>query len=455
MSISPEHASRHLYHFTLLENLEGVLRHGFLSFNEQRRMQIGHKSIASDSIQERRARMIVPCGPGGVVHDYVPLYFSGLSPMLLQLLNAKNVDQEHLVHFAFPISLLERPDVVFTDASANRVEQPNFFGDPAELARLNWPAIDSRKWSNADERTKQMRMAEALVHKKLLHSEAAYVIVWNESVKKRVESVFLKAGVAMLHIDYTGYKGHHPYFKNFRNELPEDMKGRTLAHGPTGIRAFYDHIVGEVLNGRVATPSASSARFETLAALLETLRSDGLAVLPETAELVGLESANEVHERDVGEHTLQVVSNLRISPIFAALSAEDQILTELAAYVHDIGKGPKSRWDRCGGRQQVDNNHPIRSAEMMKRILLEEVKALSDREVRVLIKLVCYHDLVGDICGRGRKRQQLIDIADDSRDVDMLVAIGHADALSVRETWGELIGAQVNDLRTWAMSEIS
>jgi len=453
MPIPPEHAWRHLYHFTLLENLEGVLRHGFVSCNEQIRMGISHKSIASDSIQERRAKMTVPCGPGGVVHDYVPLYFSMLSPMLLQLLNAKNVDQEYLLHFAFPISLTERPDVVFTDASANRIEQPNFFEDPADLARLNWTAIDLKKWGSTDERTKQMRMAEALVHQKLLHSDAAYVLVWNVSVKERVEAIFHKVGVPLPNIVFNGHMGHHPWFTNFRTELPEDMKQRTIAHGPAVIRACYDRIIGEILSGRKAAPP--SPRFESLAALLEALRTTGLAVLPETAELVGLASANEVHERDVGEHTLQVVSNLCASPEYAALSPEDQILTELAAYVHDIGKGPKSRWDRCGGRQQVDNNHPIRSAEMLKRILLEEVAALSEREIRVLTKLVCYHDLVGDICGRGRKRQQLIDIADDSRDVDMLVAIGHADALSVREAWGQLISSQVSELRTWAMSEIS
>ncbi|MGQ7112742.1 DarT ssDNA thymidine ADP-ribosyltransferase family protein, partial [Escherichia sp. TWPC-MK] len=35
--------------------------------------------------QHRRSEMRVTCGPGGVVHDYVPFYFTKRSPMLLKV----------------------------------------------------------------------------------------------------------------------------------------------------------------------------------------------------------------------------------------------------------------------------------------------------------------------------------------------------------------------------------
>ena len=78
MTIPPEHAKRHAYHSTLLDNLPGILEHGFLSCNEQGRLGLTHESIALETIQARRAKMRVTCGPGGVVHDHVPLYFAKL-----------------------------------------------------------------------------------------------------------------------------------------------------------------------------------------------------------------------------------------------------------------------------------------------------------------------------------------------------------------------------------------
>src|SRR5262245_47303505 len=114
MPIPKEHQHRFIYHFTHLKNLPSIVRNGLLSPNEQRRLGIGHKSIALQGIQGRRATMDVTCGPNGVVHDYVPFYFCTRSSMLLSVINAKNVDQIFLVYLAIPITVLDRDDAVFT-----------------------------------------------------------------------------------------------------------------------------------------------------------------------------------------------------------------------------------------------------------------------------------------------------------------------------------------------------
>src|SRR5688500_2199336 len=110
MPVPPEYAARRVYHFTDLNNLKNVLSNGLLSCNEQRARVLSHKSIAESSIQERRSKMAVTCGPGGVVHDYVPLYFGKTSPMLLKQINAKNVDQYLIVYFVLPITIVDRPE---------------------------------------------------------------------------------------------------------------------------------------------------------------------------------------------------------------------------------------------------------------------------------------------------------------------------------------------------------
>ena len=57
--------------------------------------------------------------------------------MLLAVINAKNVDQHDLIHLAVPVALLDRHDVVFTNAAANADYPPEFFTDPTALDCLD------------------------------------------------------------------------------------------------------------------------------------------------------------------------------------------------------------------------------------------------------------------------------------------------------------------------------
>ena len=134
-------------------------------------------------------------------------------------------------------------------------------------------------------------------------------------------------------------------------------------------------------------------------------------------------------------HTREVVAKLRALPEFQAFDERAQGLVEIAAYVHDIGKGPRSRWSGNGGLQKVDPNHPVSAMPMMAEILTEEVACVRTASARTLMKLVCYHDLVGDVLGRGRDERQLVDVADDKDELDMLFALGKADVTALSDQW--------------------
>src|SRR5579885_2830987 len=92
-----------IYHITHLDNLPKVIAANCLCCCAiQDRRGMTHKSIAHNSIQDKRARTLVPCGPGGTLHDYVPFYFAPRSPMLYTI-HRGNVPgyedgQEPLVH---------------------------------------------------------------------------------------------------------------------------------------------------------------------------------------------------------------------------------------------------------------------------------------------------------------------------------------------------------------------
>jgi hypothetical protein len=445
MPIPPEHSYRLAYHFTLLDNLPGIISGGLLAPNEQRRQNVAHRSIAEESIQARRSRMPVTCGPGGVVHDYVPFYFTSLSPMLQAVINAKNVDQHDLIHLAVPVTLLDRPEVVFTNAAANASQPPAFYTDPLHLKNLRWDLIDPQRWKWTSEE-KHLRMAEMLVHSAISLTDVSHIIVWNEGMKKKVEDIFAAANVVPLPIEFSGHRRTNHYFTTFWNP----KSNVSIVTGPKEIYRTYKSAVEYI----ASEGFSANGQFPNLRKMLKALRLD-LAALPETAELVGLESENDMHREDVGNHTLSVVRNLRASPEFLALSENDQMLIEIAAYFHDIGKGPKERWADKGGKQQVDPNHPVGGLIMLVRILTQEVALMKQRSARVICKLVCYHDLVGDIFGKGRDPKQLEDIVETEAELDMLIALGLADMRSVNPRWADGRGDEIAELRARVLTKLN
>lgn len=420
-----------MYHFCHIQNLRSVLEHGLLSCNEQTNRGINHLSIAATKIQKRRSTMEVTCGPGGVVHDYVPFYLCKRSSMLMAVVQAKNVDQQMLVYFAVPIDVLARDDVVFTSASANTVDPPDFYFDPDRLVDLDWTSIDCLKWNMPTEDRKQARMAEVLVHKQVDLDLVDHIIVWNESFGQIVAKAYKDADRQLPPVRH-GYD----YRKHYYNRYPE-APDESLVTGPFFAKRAFDKGV-EVLQGAIG--NAPAPAHSCLSELRAALRGD-LAATPLTAELVGLESDNPMHPEDAGKHTQQVVANLLSSKEFEALGRTDRLLTEIAAYFHDVGKGPKSRWAQNKGKQKVDPDHPIRAVPMVAEFLKEQVATMKPRSARVILMLVCYHDLVGDIIGTGRDfearrdENQLYAVIIDQRDVDMLIAIGKADVTAVNPSW--------------------
>lgn len=424
MPIPTAHTRRNVYHFSHIANLKGLLQHGFLANNHPQFPRHGHRSIASAAIQQRRAAMAVPCGPGGCVHDYVPLYFGTRSPMLLGVIQAKNIDQFDILYFEFSIALADRSDTVFTGASANTAAAPDFYSDPADLANLDWAAIDSLKWGNVDDGFRHRRMAELLVKDQLPISAAGRCVVWNEDAKKRVEKIVCGAPFPPITFE-------HPDRRHWYTDFANGKKS-SLVSGPREIAQVYAAARDDV--GERAGNHGETARFRSLKKLLEGLRGD-FACLPHTAELVELKSANGIHRRTVDSHTLEVVERLLVSPEYQALNDKPKMLVELAAYLHDIGKGPRSRWDSNGGLQKVDPNHPVGAMPMMVEILTEYVAKVSATSAATLMKLVCYHDLVGDVLGKGRDEEQIVAVADDEEELGMLFALGKADATALVEHW--------------------
>ncbi|MNC42828.1 hypothetical protein D3C75_916570 [compost metagenome] len=72
---------------------------------------------------------------------------------------------------------------------------------------------------------------------------------------------------------------------------------------------------------------------------------------------------------------------------------------------------------------------------MLLRILSSEIEELTEDEVAKIFICVTYDDLIGEIVGKGRDKEQLFKFADSADIVNLLFAIGKADMKDVYEPW--------------------
>ena len=138
-----------LFHITHLDNLPNILRDGCLYCHRQmHRTGLHPVDIAYPGIQDRRATTQVPCGPGGVLHDYVPFYFAPRSPMLFAIhknqVAGYSGGQTPIVHLVSSVARIQTTgcQFVFTDGHAT-MSFSRFFTEIADLDQIDWTTMQS------------------------------------------------------------------------------------------------------------------------------------------------------------------------------------------------------------------------------------------------------------------------------------------------------------------------
>jgi hypothetical protein len=429
MSIPLQYAGKYFFHFTHIQNLDSILKHGILSTNKKKELGIEHLDVASESIQERRSSMDVTCAPKGKVHDYVPFYFCSRNPMFLSLVNSKNIDQQMMVFLAIKIEKLSADNVVFTDASANTISPPNFYNNPTDLNKLDWTAIESKKWSPETDDERHKRMAEVLFFEKVSVDSIDSIVVWNDNIKKAVIKIFEDNKVAPPDISFEPLKSkYYFYFTKFMI----GQGNNSLITGPYFLKKSYKNAVKTIMEKRIEMNSNSQFLFENIEDAVTKI-DENFSLIIEMDGIFELETKNEFHPENVSDHTLKVIEELEKLEFYKNCNQEDKNIMKLSAYLHDIGKGPKSRWKN--GIQPAYPDHPADAPEMLERILVEDFKEISDYEIKKICILVTYHDLIGEIIGKGRDLKQLIDIIEDEDVFDMLATLNLADVSAINSSW--------------------
>ena len=185
------------------------------------------------------------------------------------------------------------------------------------------------------------------------------------------------------------------------------------------------------------------ATFENIEHALKLLE-ENFCALPELEGIYELQTANKMHQKNVGEHTLSVVNNLPNSCFYERLGKAQKDIVKFAAYLHDIGKGPKEKWEE--GIQMIYPDHPADAIPMLKRILTEEFLNIAEEEICLICLLVIYHDLMGEIIGKGRSIEELHSLGLDEQKLYMLAALSEADSCAIGSLWAFGISKKLEDL---------
>lgn len=205
-----------LFHMTAASNLPSILRSGqLLATNYLARRGIQPASIAYANIQATRAALQVPCGPGRVIHDYVPFHFAPRSPMLYAI-HGGNIQgyqggQSGIVYFEGHAQALAGFNLPFVFYDMHPVVAlAQAFDNLADLGNVAWdlltehPHLDGfcRYWQNdvrsaRHVRRRELRQAEFLVHHCVPLTCLHRIGVYDARMQSQVSELAQLHGVAL------------------------------------------------------------------------------------------------------------------------------------------------------------------------------------------------------------------------------------------------------------------
>lgn len=187
-----------IYHITHIKNLPLIINSGgLIAFNRLRQQQADYTNIAYEQIQDRRAMKQVPCGAGGVLHDYVPFYFAPRSPMLYTV-HRGNVPsyqdgQTQIIHLVLEIEAIANQNLAFAYTDGHAImDYSDFYDDLNFLdSAIDWDLMRSNYWFDTDDEPnrKCRRQAEFLVYQFVPWTLIKSIGVINDNIKIKVETI--------------------------------------------------------------------------------------------------------------------------------------------------------------------------------------------------------------------------------------------------------------------------
>lgn len=194
----------YIYHITHAGNLPLILAAcGLRTCAALRAENVSYTDIAYQTLQDRRAQVCVPCGPGGTLHDYVPFYFAPRSPMLYKI-SRRSEPQHHegqtpIVHLVSTVESVKRAGAGFAFTDGHGImAMTSFYDDTDRLDQIDWQIMAASIWRDTieDNDRKRRRQAEFLVYDFCRWEWIQAIGVINRTAKARVESLLQNSTVS-------------------------------------------------------------------------------------------------------------------------------------------------------------------------------------------------------------------------------------------------------------------
>lgn len=186
-----------IFRFIHIDNLQICLRRGALHApNHVPQNGLIYRTIHNIEIQQVRRATTIPCGEGGVIHDYVSFYFGPRSPMLFQLHTGRIADyeesQERLIYLVSAAQIIQQSGSGFVFSDGHGIASyTNWFDDLSDLNELDWDTIYATIWNDTvDDMDRQRRkQAEFLVHRRCDWRLIEKIAVIDTRMKSWVERI--------------------------------------------------------------------------------------------------------------------------------------------------------------------------------------------------------------------------------------------------------------------------
>lgn len=186
-----------IYRFIHIDNLTVVLTRAALHApNHVPNDGLVYKTIHNVDIQAQRRVTAISCGPGGVIHDYVPFYFGPRTPMLYQLhtgwVAGYDEGQTPLIYLISSAQAVEAGGAHFVFSDGHGIAKfTDWFDELADLGKLDWTAIGARIWKDTVNNMDRQRrkQAEFLVHRVCPWQLVHEIAVINSAMKTNVEGI--------------------------------------------------------------------------------------------------------------------------------------------------------------------------------------------------------------------------------------------------------------------------
>lgn len=189
-----------IFRFIHIDNLGLLLERGGLhSPNKTPNDGLIYHTIHNEEVQDKRHDTIIPCGPGGTIHDYVPFYFGYLSPMMLNLNTGRvqgyNEGQVPLIYLVSSVQTIEKNGAGFVFSDGHGLATfTDWYDDLKLLENVDWDIVYQRYWSDTleDMDRQRRKQAEFLVHEFCNWNNIEEIAVINQSMKTRAEDILQK-----------------------------------------------------------------------------------------------------------------------------------------------------------------------------------------------------------------------------------------------------------------------